>query len=501
MEEERPLLQDLLTPLNREELRALLLRLAERDPSLVVAVEAEIDLLATSAPLTAPAPEAAPAPRPAAVDVAAVRRVLRSELRSMGGGRDYGSVGSITGIVEGALQSAWGLIGAGAGNSALPLLETITDEVWSSYEGLDDSDGEGVPLFEGIGAAWAAALLSADVTREERRSWGAKLGAWRAELADYGLEEGLDAAVQAAEQGWDYPPLLRVLQGQDTRESIWEDGPPDWIAGEGLAAARLHVLERQGRSDEYLRFADVAGQGVAYATMLVGLGRAAEAVAYGIQNLATSDQAQALARVLREHQEPAGALTIAERGLSLEGYKASLAVWTADLAEALGETPRALAAAEIGFRAYPTLESYRRVESLAREDWPIRRDALLDHLRGVHSYSPQGQVDVFLHEGLIADAIAAVGDGASHTIMEQVADAALQSHPDWVIKTSRREAESIMDPGKSEYYSSAARWVGRARDAYRVAGREADWQAYLGHLLTEHRRKYRLVPLLKALER
>jgi len=32
-----------------------------------------------------------------------------------------------------------------------------------------------------------------------------------------------------------------------------------------------------------------------------------------------------------------------------------------------------------------------------------------------------------------------------------------------------------------------------------VAGREAEWQVYQAHLLTVHSRKYRLVPLLKAL--
>jgi uncharacterized Zn finger protein len=68
-----------------------------------------------------------------------------------------------------------------------------------------------------------------------------------------------------------------------------------------------------------------------------------------------------------------------------------------------------------------------------------------------------------------------------------------------VIKTSRREAEAIMDRGKSEYYSSAAHWLAHARDAYRVAGREAEWQVYQAQLLTVHSHKYRLAPLLKAL--
>ena len=56
-----------------------------------------------------------------------------------------------------------------------------------------------------------------------------------------------------------------------------------------------------------------------------------------------------------------------------------------------------------------------------------------------------------------------------------------------------------MNGGKAEYYSSAASWLAKARTAYRATGREKEWQAYLGELLTQHGRKYKLVPMLKAL--
>ena len=56
-----------------------------------------------------------------------------------------------------------------------------------------------------------------------------------------------------------------------------------------------------------------------------------------------------------------------------------------------------------------------------------------------------------------------------------------------------------MDQGKAQYYDAAARWLARARTAYRHAGREAEWRAYHQELLEQHGRKYKLVPLLKAL--
>jgi uncharacterized Zn finger protein len=502
IEVHKPLLE-LLGSLDRETLHALLLKLTENDPSFADRVEAQISLLAGTLSTTGDQAMDAPPALPAVpiVTAASVLRDLRSVLRSTGWGRgyDYWSVGSIVGGVDQALQQVWSLIEAGSGRSALPVLDAITEETWAAYEGLDDSDGEGIPLFSDIGAAWAEALLSPDVTGEERRTWGVKVESWQGELEDYGLEEGFDGAVQAAKQGWDDRRLVRVLRGEDTRERLWEgDEPPDWLANEALVRARLDILQRTGRQDEFLRLADTAALGVAYASMLVQLGRVDEAIAYGLEHLASTEDALALAQVLREHQDSQGALEIAEFGFGLEGAKAALANWTTEVAAALGETTRALAAAEIAVREVPTLDGYRRAQELAGDAWPAHRVTLLAHLRRLPGYM-SGAVEILLDENLIKDAIAVVDRGASHTLLERVAEAAVPSHPEWVIKTSRREAEAIMDRGKSEYYSSAAHWLARARAAYRVAGREAEWQAYQAHLLILHSRKYRLVPLLKAL--
>ena len=48
-----------------------------------------------------------------------------------------------------------------------------------------------------------------------------------------------------------------------------------------------------------------------------------------------------------------------------------------------------------------------------------------------------------------------------------------------------------MDSGKSERYDNAVKWLVKAQEAYRAAGRDEDWQSYLDDLLIHHRRKYR----------
>ena len=235
--------------------------------------------------------------------------------------------------------------------------------------------------------------------------------------------------------------------------------------------------------------------------MLVHLGRVQEAVNCGLQYLGTTEEALALAKALREREALQAALQIAEHGLTLEGARVSLATWMADLALGMGETERALEAALIVFRSAPEFTAYQRMQELAGERWSALRTELLAHLRQGRSYAQPGIVEIFLHEGLVEDAMHAVEKGVSYSLLERVVDAAIPSHADWAVQICRQQAEPIMQQGQSQHYHHAARWLEKARAAYRTAGRETEWQAYLAELLTRYRRKYSLIPKLEALQR
>ena len=114
--------------------------------------------------------------------------------------------------------------------------------------------------------------------------------------------------------------------------------------------------------------------------------------------------------------------------------------------------------------------------------------------------SLKAPVEIFLHEGLVGDAIALVDAREDDVFVDRVVEAALESHPDWVIQTCRQRAERIMYRAKSEKYANAFDWLAKAMRAYRAAGRDEEWRAYLDGLLTRHFRKYRLVPMLKVLK-
>ena len=484
----RPPLEELLVDLDAAKLRELLLALAGRDPALVEAIEAQLGQAVADPPWGG----AWHAP----VDATSLRREVAAALHSLDRMRRseaYWQVGSVVGEVERLLDRARAYAADGDGANALGMLEAITDEYVEGWTSLDDSDGTASDFFRTLGRVWTEAALVAELPRGERRAWARRLTHWQGELDPYGVEDAFDAAQAAFLQGWDHPPLQRILEGKGG--PLWEGEPP-WYA-ETLAEARLAVLERQGRHEAYLRLARAAGQVGRYVLILARLGRVAEAAEEGIRALNEPNQVLALAVALREAGDVAAAARVAEHGLSLEGYKEPLAAWLCDLALGLGQRELALRAAVIAFQSKPDLAHYSRVRELAGERWPALKDALLAELR--RDGRGGGRVEVYLHEGLIDDAIAAVDKGGDYALLEQVMDAAVTQRPEWVIRAAQSQAARIIERGQSKYYHHAVGWLERARAAYRAAGQEGEWQAYIAEVRTRHGRKYKLMRMIEGM--
>lgn len=102
------------------------------------------------------------------------------------------------------------------------------------------------------------------------------------------------------------------MQGNITEQGAWEGEAP--YHADEVTDARLHILERRGRFQEYLYLAEAEGHTREYVTMLVRLGRTEEAFSYGRRYLATTDEALSLAKALYEHSEREQAMQIAEHG-------------------------------------------------------------------------------------------------------------------------------------------------------------------------------------------
>jgi len=496
---ERTAVVSLLSGLDRETLANLLTDLLATHPHLADWVETRIAVREGISHVELDA-AAGPRQRQTALDPKPFQRQVRSILRGLGQMRPseaYWATGSTVDQVREVMMQAQPSLEAGDGRNALVILEAVADEYVNTWFEFDDSDGELGAFFGELGPMFAEALLSADLSPVERKSWATKLSDWQAEIDDYGIDEGFDAAIGAAELGWEHPPLQRVMAGQVTELGAWEGEAP-WYADE-LAVARLNVLERHGRFEEYLNLAEAEGQTGLYVTMLVKAGRAEEAVAYGLAHTTTSDEALALAQSLRTHDHVHDALRVAEHGLSLPGSIKALAHWLRDLASGLGDKGLALKAAQAAYAASPSLADYQAVQSLAGEDWPQIQSELLERLtQTMHTLT---KVEIYLHEGLVEQAIRAVDQDRypGYNTVEKVVDVAWESHPDWVIRQCKVQAEPIMDEGKSRLYHHAIHWLGKARQAYLGAGRNDEWRTYLEGLISKHDRKYSLRPQLEAL--
>lgn len=508
--DEESSLEELLAGLDREQLRQLVVRLVEGRPDLYDPVAGAVAVLRAQAA----APARADARSAPVVDRAVVRQRVRGILRGTDGLRASEAYWMIGGLVDGVrevLGEAQALLEAGEGRGALTVLEAITDEYVRGWEMLDDSNGELSDFFPDLATMWTEALLTADLTPEERADWEEMLAGWDDEVAEY-FEPVFGAAREAAREGWDDPELLRVLGGEgaepelDEPDQEGEDNTP-WYPDE-LTDARLNVLERQERFVEALRLAEAEGYTLRALLLLIRLGRIAEAVERGVRSLAAPGDALRLARELREWEAVAEALRIGEHGLELEPAgewnpgprKAELAAWVRDLAAEQRRPELALRAARVAVRSVPDLAGYLRLRELAGDTWPEWRQEVLDEVRRNRRF-PSGAVEILLHEGLPADALDVVEGGWDTPLLAQVVEAAAEVVPERVIPICRRHAEEVMDAGRSTAYHHAVEWLRRARTAYRAAGRQAQWNEYLDGLIGAHQRKYKLRPMLEALRK
>ncbi len=486
--EPRPTLAQLLDRLNPLQTQQLLQTLVDRNPELID----EIDQHINSTPK--PASSGAKAVRRTEIDPAPVRRrvrqIIRDGIRDLENGSEEDP---ITEDMEEVIQDAQAFSESGDGNSAIVMLEAITQACAEDWSDLEDYGADSEATIAALNEAWTEAILSAELTPEQVVDLQVELESWQDQLGSF------EMSLEALRQGWTDPPLLRVLRGEISELGSWEGDAPDYA--DDLALIRLRILDRQARHDEYLYLAEAEGQTQCYLTMLAQLGRIAEAVSAAQTNMSVMEEAFALAKTLRDQNAVPEASEIAQAGLSLPGHCGyDFATWTSDLAQGLGQPDLALRAGTIAFSNRPNFADYCRVEALAGSDWTTHKPELLARLRASQSWdTTQAKVDIFLHEGLIEDAISVVSDQSSYqsVLIQRVMDAAMASHSSWVIENARRRAESIMDAKKAEHYGHAIEWLKKARAAYLHLENRAEWVTYRTQLVQTHARKHKLMGLLK----
>ena len=84
-------------------------------------------------------------------------------------------------------------------------------------------------------------------------------------------------------------------------------------------------------------------------------------------------------------------------------------------------------------------------------------------------------------------------------MVEPVAEAVWEEHPEWTIDACKAQAEPIIEEGQSQRYRHAVDWLETAGNAAEAAGELDEWRTYVEELRDDHYRKYKLRPMLEEL--
>lgn len=499
--EQRPPVSELIADADPEDLREVLIDLGESHPKVAEQIESRLGTEETD--------DESDDTRTRTPDVnqdsirQQVRYILRpSEGRSAHVHDPYAAVETDVEQLRDLLEEARTAIEADDGRTALDLLEPLTDELMDEeWLALSYDDSQAIFEFlDEIDTALVEALLTTNLSEPARADWEDRLWAWEQEMGGYTHQPPYSVALEAVQRGWEFEPIQRAMEGNLSDADLWEDDPP-WYA-EDVIRARLNVLARQNRIEEYLHLAEAADLIDAYVTMLVEEGRINEAIEYGQHNLGSSDEALTLARALREHDRPQAALEIAQHGLTLNGANmAELAEWLRNRASSMGEQNVALEAAVAAFKESPSLPAYQATEDIAGEDWPTVREELLESLanRDTSQRTARRHVEIFVYAERYSEATDIADRFSDYKVVEPVVEAVWNDRPQWTIDACKEQAEPIIEEGQSQRYRHAVDWLETAGNAAEAAGDLAEWRDYVKGLRDEHYQKYKLRPMLEEL--
>ncbi len=475
--------RELPADLDRDQLQAVLRNMAARNPRLGRQIQREIERLRWD---SSRSQEAEPG------DAKEVERRVGAIVHSLDylpSAEAYWYVGGVIDQVRQVLGEAQQALDESRSQEALQVLDGLIAALVEEWTVLDDSDGIVSEFWYELDEPLTQALLGAQLSPDKRSYWANSLYSWINELGYYGVDDAFDRALMVAETlGEDAAPLHTL--------STQEQPPPP-----PLVEPLLSVLNRRGEDERYLDVAKRSGQRMAYVLKLIELDRVSEAIEYGHDQAWPAGEALRIVQALAATGRPQAVLAFAQQGLYGPGDKVALALWLQEFAAGLEQRDLALEATLEGLQVAPSLDAYLALQDLAGEQWSQVRSQALNALRARnYGWTEPGLVDILLHEGLVEDAIAKIGDRPDPRTLARVVDKAIPVRPGWAIRQSLSQAMRMIEPGQPRNYAQAVEWLRRARDAHRAAGRDAEWQKFVAELKTSpHGRKRKLMGMLDNL--
>ncbi len=389
---------------------------------------------------------------------------------------EYGGTPEYVEDLEKIRQTAVQFLEAGDAEGALIILRALLEETTENYDGEMDYNGDLACVIQAIGMPLAEAILSSEMNEKERTTLEHAFQKIYDDLPGEIESSELEPALLAAQYGWGQLPDADDPVGDDDIE---------WMDFDSLENARLNVLDRQGRVDEFLKLAQEANPR-RYTLKLIQLGCVDAAIA-ACENLEYASEMLEVAKKLREVGRLDAAIALAERGLNINNDH-PIAVWLAPLEESIGRSEMAVRAYRIAFDAQPAIELYRHMKRLSGAGWESLRPQLIK--KAGEGYMKNTLVDIHLEEKEWDAAIAvAEQETWSTNLLESVADKLIPIRPDWVIRTSIKQSDALILKTQSNLYPEAAKWLARAKKAYQHKGQASEWQAYISNLRATYARR------------
>ena len=479
---EQKSIKELLEPLEKDEIISVISKLVNRYPELYTWLQNETLVVSeTSQPVQLQGKSR--------VSQAVYQNQIRRILRSLDGYRmseAYWMMGDMVAQLSQIGDTAFEFLQSGDAQGALIIFSTLFIETGKGFSGFDDSDGYLSSFIEDLALPLCEAILSADLSNAERIKIYKKLEPIISDLHSYGFDD-LDVILIAINRGWSDEPLIEA-----------EDYNPRYA--NYLNEVKLNILERKNHIEEYLKICLQSGAIVRYVLKQLEIGEIDRALEVAFKNIASSDEALAVAIALREANRLSDALSLAEKGLEIEGRKNELGLWLGPIEETQGRTEQAIQAYLAAYYEAPTLELYNALKRLTAENWLHLRPILMLKLQENPSHA-RVLADVYLaeQEWDQAIAIACKVSQWDYVLVEKVVDAVLPHRPDWVIQACEAQAEGLIARTQSKYYSIAVNWLGKMKKAYISTGRKAEWLEYLENLKAKYYRRPALQAELRRL--
>jgi uncharacterized Zn finger protein len=401
---------------------------------------------------------------------------------------DYREMRAYATGVDAAIDLIEELFRGGQAAGVIVLCEAGVGWLSTAIEQVDDSDGYMTTLLErlqdlhlraSIEARPAAVPLARKLFQTEMNSG---FGAWSNAAEKYAEvlgEEGLAAFRALAEAAWARVPAKTERSGDTERESHY-------------AITRImEALARQSGSTE-------------------------ELVAVLERDLSHAHNYLRIAGIYRQAGERDKALAWAERGMkTMSGYEgAALRQFVAEEYRHSDRHADALRIVWIEFRESPGLQSYKRLEELARaaEDWEDWRGQALAHVRKtlagkagkpanaatpVHSWRFQRQdrsllVEILLYEGKAEEAwTEAQAGGCGDSLWLRLAEQREKQHPDDAKAIYLRLGEQAIRLASGNYDDGVA-LLERAAAAAHAIDKSEEFAVELDQILKKYKAKRNL---------